>query len=353
MTILYIIIGIIVIILLWIAGAYNGFISRVNRTKEAWADIDVQLKRRYDLIPNLVETVKGYAAHESGVFEAVTAARTAAMSVGTGATADKAQAENQLSGALKSLFAVSEAYPDLKANQNFLELQRELSDTEDKIQASRRFYNSNVRDLNTAIQQFPGNIIASSFHISTMNLFELGDADAAAREPVSCMATVPTPIHSELFRIALTGIVWRTAEDGSHEYLITRRAMHKKAWPGKWTVPGGGFEVEDYINTDVTYQNDESPQWYHVLENGLRREIKEEVGLEVKDIRLLEDIAFVRPDGVPAVVLSYYCKYVSGDVALDEDASEFAWIHANNVGDYELIQGIDQEIKDVEKILLI
>jgi LemA protein len=181
MTILYIVLAIIVIILLVIIGMYNGFISKVNRTKEAWADIDVQLKRRYDLIPNLVEAVKGYAAHESSVFENVTAARSNAMQAGT---ADKAQAENQLTGALKSLFAVSEAYPDLKANQNFLDLQRELADTEDKIQAARRFYNTNVQDLNTSIQQFPGNVIAGQFHIQPMSLFELSDADAAAKEPV-------------------------------------------------------------------------------------------------------------------------------------------------------------------------
>ncbi len=185
MSILLILLAVLVVVVLVIAGMYNGFISRVNRTKEAWSDIDVQLKRRYDLIPNLVETVKGYATHESNVFEQVTQARTAAMQVGaTGSAADKAQAENQLSGALKSLFAVTEAYPDLKANQGFLDLQRELADTEDKIQAARRFYNSNVQELNTSIQQFPGNMIAGMFHITTMDLFQLGDADAAAKEPV-------------------------------------------------------------------------------------------------------------------------------------------------------------------------
>src|SRR6185437_12098219 len=149
----------------------------------AWADIDVQLKRRYDLIPNLVETVKGYAAHESGVFENVTKARTAAMTA-TGAEA-KGAAENQLSGALKSLFAVSEAYPDLKANQNFLDLQTQLTDTEDKIQAARRFYNGNVRDLSTSMQSFPGNIIASVFHFEAMQYFQLDATEAAAREPVA------------------------------------------------------------------------------------------------------------------------------------------------------------------------
>ncbi len=182
MTIIYILIGIVVLVILYIVASYNGFISKVNRTKEAWADIDVQLKRRYDLIPNLVETVKGYATHESSAFENVTKARAAAMGATT--PADKAATENMLTGALKSVFAISEAYPELKANQNFLSLQAELSDTEDKIQAARRFYNGNVRDLNIAIEQFPGNVIASSFHIQKMDLFELADADAAAREPV-------------------------------------------------------------------------------------------------------------------------------------------------------------------------
>lgn len=183
MTLTYIILAIGALIIIWLVASYNGFVSRVNRAKEAWADIDVQLKRRYDLVPNLVETVKGYASHESAAFENVTKARAAAMGA-TGAP-DKAKAENALAGTLKTLFAVAEAYPDLKANQNFLELQRELSDTEDKIQASRRFYNTTVRDLNTAIESFPGNVIASSFHFSKMDLFELADADAAARKPVA------------------------------------------------------------------------------------------------------------------------------------------------------------------------
>lgn len=182
MTPLYIVLGIVVLLIIYVIFSYNGFISKVNRTKEAWADIDVQLKRRYDLIPNLVETVKGYATHESAAFENVTKARSQAMQAGTPAA--KADAENQLSGTLKTLFAVAEAYPDLKANQNFLELQRQLADTEDKIQAARRFYNSNVQDLNTAVQSFPGNVIANSFHIQKMDLFQLADTDAAAREPV-------------------------------------------------------------------------------------------------------------------------------------------------------------------------
>lgn len=183
MIIVWVIVGIIVVAALWVMFAYNGFVRRVQRAKEAWADIDVQLKRRYDLIPNLVETVKGYAAHEKGVFENVTKARATAM--GAQGLAQKGQAENQLTGALKSLFAVAEAYPDLKANQNFLALQNQLSDTEDKIQAARRFYNGNVRDLNTALKVFPGNVIASLFHFSAMEFFQLdAEEEAAAREPV-------------------------------------------------------------------------------------------------------------------------------------------------------------------------
>ncbi|MBX4216165.1 LemA family protein, partial [Candidatus Parcubacteria bacterium] len=143
-------------------------------------DIEVQLKRRYDLIPNLVGTVKGYAVHESQAFEKVTAARAAAIAAPAG---KKGEAENMLTGALKSLFAVAEAYPDLKANQNFLHLQEELSDTENKIQASRRFYNTNVRDLNTEMEQFPGNFIAGMFKFEKRAFFDLPDADAA-QEPV-------------------------------------------------------------------------------------------------------------------------------------------------------------------------
>lgn len=182
MSFIYVIGGILLLVFVWIIVAYNRFVALVNRAKEAWADIDVQLKRRYDLIPNLVSTVKGYAAHESTAFEKVTQARAAAM--GAGSLTEKNQAENQLTGALKSLFAVAEAYPDLKANQNFLELQRELTDTEDKIQSARRFYNGNVRDLNTAIESFPGNFIASTFHFSKMELFDLDGSDTAAKEPV-------------------------------------------------------------------------------------------------------------------------------------------------------------------------
>jgi LemA protein len=185
MLIGWILLAIIVIAVLWMAAVYNRFVRMVQRAKEAWADIDVQLKRRYDLIPNLVETVKGYAAHEKSVFENVTAARAHAMDAG--GVAEKGQAENMLSGALKSLFAVAEAYPDLKANQNFLELQKQVEDTEDKIQAARRFYNGNVRDLNTALASFPGNVIAEWFRFEPREFFQLGDSaeDQAARQPVA------------------------------------------------------------------------------------------------------------------------------------------------------------------------
>ena len=180
---IYIIIGLIVVSIIWVILTYNGFVRLVNRAKEAWADIDVQLKRRYDLIPQLVNTVKGYASHEKSVFEEVTKARAQALSSEqAGDVKGVAQSENMLAGALKSLFAVAEAYPDLKANQNFLELQRELSDTENKIQAARRFYNANVRDLSTRMETFPHNIIAGMFKFEKREYFEI--EEAAAREPV-------------------------------------------------------------------------------------------------------------------------------------------------------------------------
>ena len=175
MKYLWIVLGVVV---LWVIFVFNGLVSFRNRAKEAWADIEVQLKRRYDLIPNLVNTVKGYATHESSAFENVTKARAAAMSASGGIDA-KAGAENMLTGALKSVFAIAEAYPELKANQNFLGLQNELSDTENKIQAARRFYNSNVRDLNTKIEVFPSNMLANTFGFSKMEFFDLGDNDAA------------------------------------------------------------------------------------------------------------------------------------------------------------------------------
>jgi len=162
---------------------FNGLVALKNRAKEAWADIDVQLKRRYDLIPNLMETVKGYATHESGVFERVTEARAAAMGAQT--PEDKIQKENALTGTLKSLFAVAESYPDLKASANFVELQRELTDTEDKIQAARRFYNGNVRDFNIKIESFPSNIIANIFSFKQMALFEVAGEEERQAPKVS------------------------------------------------------------------------------------------------------------------------------------------------------------------------
>ena len=179
----YIFLAVVAIVLVWVVFAYNRFVRLVQRAKEAWADIDVQLKRRYDLIPNLIETVKGYAKHERTTFEQVTNARVRAMDAG--GIAEKGRAENMLTGALKSLFAVAEAYPDLKANQNFLELQRELSDTENKIQAARRFYNGNVRDLNTAVEVFPSNVIAQIFRFEPREFFELEGSEEAARKPVT------------------------------------------------------------------------------------------------------------------------------------------------------------------------
>jgi len=168
---LWIALGILIILGLWIVMIYNGLVRLKVRTNEAWADIDVQLKRRHDLIPNLVETVKGYAAHERELFEKVTQARANAMNAQN--PEEKGQAENMLTGALKSLFAVSENYPQLRANENFLELQRELSDTENKIQAARRFYNGNVRDLNTKIQVFPDSIVANMLNIKKKEFFEI------------------------------------------------------------------------------------------------------------------------------------------------------------------------------------
>jgi LemA protein len=182
MTPLYIIIGIAVVLVLVVVGMYNGLVTLAQRVKEAWSDIDVQLKRRYDLIPNLVNTVKGSSNFETGTLEKVVEARAKAMGAGT--PAEHAAAENMLTGALKSVFALSENYPDLKSNQNYLSLQSELSDTENKIQAARRFYNSNVMDYNTKIKTVPTNIIANMFSFGEKEFFELGDADAAAKNPV-------------------------------------------------------------------------------------------------------------------------------------------------------------------------
>ena len=174
MIAVWIVLAIVVVVVLALIGMYNGLVTRRNHVNEAASDIDVQLKRRYELIPNLVNTVKGYAAHESGVLEKVTQLRAGLM---TGTTAEKINASNQLTETLKSLFAVAENYPDLKANQNFLALQAELTDTQDKIMAAQRFYNSNVRDFNTAIQVFPTNLIASSFGFSAFTYIEATTAE--------------------------------------------------------------------------------------------------------------------------------------------------------------------------------
>ncbi len=170
-------IAIIAIILLYFISVYNGLVARRNQVREAWATVDTQLKRRYDLIPNLVETVRGAAKHESETLSAVTNARNVAMSANGPASAD---AQNKLTQTLKSLFAVAESYPDLKANQNFLELQRELADTENKIQATRQFYNTVVMGLNTQIEQFPSNIVANMFGILPEKMFEIDEAEKVA-----------------------------------------------------------------------------------------------------------------------------------------------------------------------------
>ena len=179
--IFWVIIGVPALLVIWVIAAYNRFVRLTNRAKEAWSDIEVQMKRRYDLIPNLVETVKGYASHEREVFEKVTEARAAA--IGAKTVKEHGQAENMLSGALKTLFAVAEAYPQLRAAENFVELQRELSDTENKIQAARRFYNGNVVELNIASESFPSNIIGRTFGFGKMELFDL--EEEAARKPVA------------------------------------------------------------------------------------------------------------------------------------------------------------------------
>lgn len=178
----WIIIGIVVVLALYAIYAYNNFVKLTQRAKEAWADIDVQLKRRYDLIPNLVETVKGYASHERETLDAVTQARADATATHVDPSnvtpeqiAAMSGAESALSGALGRLLAVAEAYPDLKANQNFAQLQTELTDTENKIQAARRFYNGNVRDLNIALQSFPSNLIGSAFGFKAEEFFELAE----------------------------------------------------------------------------------------------------------------------------------------------------------------------------------
>lgn len=170
-----IVFGVVVLIVAWI---YNSLVRAKVRTDEAWSDISVQLKRRYDLIPNLVQSVKGYAAHEKSVFEDVTEARANALNAQT--VSEAAKADNQFQAALKSLFAVAENYPDLKANQNFIQLQAELVDTEDKIQAARRFYNGAARDLNVKIQSFPTNLFASMMGFKKRDFFEVDATETAA-----------------------------------------------------------------------------------------------------------------------------------------------------------------------------
>lgn len=185
LIIVSVIVAVVVLTALYIVAVYNGLIVCKNRVKEAYSDIQVQMKRRYDLIPNLVETVKGYAAHESQTLEKVIQARNMAMSA-KGDLKEQAKAENFLSGTLKSLFAVSEKYPELKANENFMKLQFELTDTEDKIKAARRFYNTNVLALNNKIEMFPSNIIAGMFAFTKQEFFELDESEAAeAKKPVA------------------------------------------------------------------------------------------------------------------------------------------------------------------------
>lgn len=192
MEILYIILAILAAVVIWAIFAYNNFVRLVQRTKEAWADIDVQLKRRYDLIPNLIETVKGYAAHERQTLDAVTEARANATKIHVDPSnitreqiAAMSGAEAALTQSLGKLLAIAEAYPDLKANQNFAQLQTELADTENKIQAARRFYNGNVRDLSIGLRSFPGNIIGGMFNFKEEEYFELAEDEQAAREPVA------------------------------------------------------------------------------------------------------------------------------------------------------------------------
>ncbi len=180
---LWIVVILAVVFVIYAVSVYNGFVRLKNRVTEAWSDIQVQMKRRYDLIPNLVETVKGYAAHEKGTLEKVIQARNMAMGMHENMQ-EVTQSENMLTGALKSIFALSENYPDLKANANFIELQRELRDTEDKIQAARRFYNGNVLALNTKIEMFPSNIVAALFHFEKREFFELAEDERDARKAV-------------------------------------------------------------------------------------------------------------------------------------------------------------------------
>lgn len=177
MSITYIIIAVAIVILFWIIAVFNSLVGKKNRVKNAWSDIDVQLKRRYDLVPNLVETVKGYKGYEASVLENVTKARTSAMNTQSGGVAGRAQAENMLSGALKSLFAVSENYPQLRASENFQKLQDQLSSLENDIQSARRYYNAAVRELNNAVQVFPANVIAGTFGFKQNDFFGADESE--------------------------------------------------------------------------------------------------------------------------------------------------------------------------------
>ena len=182
MIVVWIILGIIVIVALGAVVSYNRFVSQKQMIKDAWANIDTELRRRYDLIPNLVETVKGYASHEREVFENVTKARAAATAA-TGSPAEQAAAEGPFVAAMRQLLAVAENYPELKANQNFLALQQELANTEDRLQTARRFYNSNVRDFNRRVQAFPSSLIANSFHFEAAEFFEVEESIREAGAP--------------------------------------------------------------------------------------------------------------------------------------------------------------------------
>ncbi len=184
MTLVYILLGLLVLAALYVVMTYNTLVKLRVRVSSAWSDIEVQMKRRYNLVPNLVETVKGYARHEAGTFEAVTRARNEAVA-NQGAPHEQAATENQLTGALRSLFALAENYPELKANTNFLDLQQQLAEIENNIQAARRYYNASVRDNNTKVDQFPSNMVAQKFGFTRSEFFELDDADGAARQPVA------------------------------------------------------------------------------------------------------------------------------------------------------------------------
>ena len=184
MILIYIALGLIAAVALYVIATYNALVKLRVRVNGAWSDIDVQMKRRYNLIPNLVEIVKGYAKHEATTFENVTRARADALS-NQGTPTEQAQSEDLLTGALKSLFAVAENYPDLKANENFLSLQDDLAEVEEKIQAARRYYNGSVREMNTKVEQFPSNLVANAFKFVKAEFFELTEEESAAREPVA------------------------------------------------------------------------------------------------------------------------------------------------------------------------